>query len=130
MATTSWVKPNDGPPISSQDRLIPTRKQTTTTIAIVSTASASSGRLSRSTPSRTWITNSTVSPTRNRASRIVLQRTWRSRTSDSSDAATNKMPLPPAATAAGPIVCPGIKANSDTASALRNAVSAAAARMR
>jgi len=61
---------------------------------------------------------------------MVPQCTWRSRTSDSIDATTNAMPLPPAATAVGPIVCPGISANSDTASVSRNAVSAAAARMR
>ena len=55
----------DGPPISSQDRPIPIRKQTTTRIAIVFTAPESPGWAITSTPSISWITNVTASPSRN-----------------------------------------------------------------
>ena len=76
----------------------------------------------------------TASPTRNSVSRAVLHRTWPgerpSRTRDSSAAATKASPAAATATAAGPILCPGTSANSDTVSALVNAVSAADARMR
>jgi hypothetical protein len=130
MATTSWVKPIDGPPISSQDRAIPIRKHTTTRIAIVCTAPGSSGWLMMSVPCTSWITQVTASPIRNSASRTVLRWNWRSLTSDSSDATTNAIPAAPTATAVGPIMCPGIRANSETDSALRNAVSAPEARMR
>ena len=63
----------------------------------------------------------------------MLHRSWPrpSRTSDSSAATTNASPAADTDTAAHPILCPGTRANSDTASAFReNAVSAAEARMR
>src|SRR5690348_14891313 len=127
--------PNDGPPTSSQARLMPTRKQTITRIAIVSTAPGLLELVTISTASTSWITNMTASPSRNTASRTVLHRTSPrrsrpSRTSDSSAAATNASPAADTDTAAQPILCPGTRANSDTASALVNAVSAAEARMR
>ncbi len=119
-----------GPPISSQARAIPIRKQTTTKTAIVFTALESRGWVITSTPWISWLTNVTASASRNSASRTVPHRTWRARTSDSSDAVTKVSPAAATATAVGPIFCPGISANSDTASALMNDVSAAAARIR
>jgi len=101
-----------------------------TRIAIVFTAPASPGWAITSAPMMSWITNATVSPIRNSASRTIPHRTWRRRTNNSSDAATNASPPVATTTAAIPILCPGISANSDTASALLNAVSAAVARMR
>src|SRR2546429_66705 len=86
--------PNDGPPTSSQARLMPTRKQTITRIAIVSTAPGLLELVTIRTASNSWITNVTASVTRNTASRTVLHRTWPprsrpSRTSDSSAATKN-----------------------------------------
>jgi hypothetical protein len=122
--------PIDGAPTSSQDRAIPIRKQTITRIAIVFTSPGLSGWAITSAPLTSWTTNVTASPSRNSASRTVPHRTWRSRISDSIDAVMNRSPVTATTTAAGPIFCPGTSANSDTASALVNAVSAADARMR
>jgi hypothetical protein len=72
----------------------------------------------------------TVSKTRNTPSRTVAHRTSCRRTSDDRDASTNSNPRAATITAVQPIFSPGISANSDTASALVNAVSAADARMR
>ena len=83
-----------------------------------------------SAPSIIWTTKIVASPTRNSASRRVPNRTSCRRISDSSDAATNVSPAAATATAVAAIFCPGISANSDTASALVNAVSAADARIR
>ena len=52
------------------------------------------------------------------------------RTSDDRDAITNSSPRAATIAAVQPIFSPGISANSDTASELTNAVSAADARMR
>ncbi len=131
---TSCARPISGPPISSQARDTPTRKQITTRIAIAFTSPASlaavPGPASKATPSIIWTTKTTASPTRNSPSRTTAHRTWCRRISDSSDAATNVSPTAATTTVATPIFCPGISANSDTASALMNAVSAADARMR
>ena len=56
---TSWAMPNDGPPTSSQARLMPIRKQTITRIAIVSTAPGLLALVMISTLSTNWITNVT-----------------------------------------------------------------------
>ena len=109
---------------------MPIRKQTITRIAIVLTAPGLRGVTISSTPWTSWITNVTASPVRNSASRAVAQRIWRSRTRDSSAAAMKASPRTATATEVGPILCPGTSANSDTASALVNAVRAADARMR
>ena len=126
--------PISGPPISSQAREIPIRKQNTTRIAIVFTSpaslAASPGPASTAAPTIIWSTKTAASPTRNSASRTMFHRTWCRRISDSSDAATNRSPKTATVTVATPILCPGISANSDTASVLVNAVSAADARMR
>jgi hypothetical protein len=129
-AATSALIPIDGPPISSQARATPMKKQTVTTIAIVSTEPESPGWATTSAPAISWSTNVTMSPARNRPSRTALHRTSCRRTSDSSDAMTNRSPKVATITAVQPIFSPGISANSDTASALVKAVSAADARMR
>ncbi len=127
---TSCARPIDGTPISSQARPTPTRKQTTTRAAIVFTSPDPPGSAITPAPSIIWNTKVTASPTRNSASRTVPHWTGRSWISDSSEAATKASPTAATITAVTPILCPGISANSDTASALMNAVSAADARIR
>jgi hypothetical protein len=106
------------------------KKQTVTTIAIVSTQPESSGCATTSAPAINWSTNVTISPTRNTPSRTVIHPSSCRRTSDNSEATTNSTPMAATVTDVQPIFSPGISANSDTASALMNAVSAADARMR
>ncbi|HEX4397702.1 MAG TPA: hypothetical protein VH136_08710 [Trebonia sp.] len=77
-----------------------------------------------------WTTNTPTSPTRNTRSRKVTQRTCCTLLSDSSAAVTNPRPRIETITAVGAILCPGTRANSETMSALRKAVSAADARTR
>ena len=74
MATTSWVTPIDGPPISSQDRAIPIRKQhdDQDRDRLHGAGDRPAGR-SGPSPAAVWITKITASPTRNSASRTVLQ---------------------------------------------------------
>ena len=109
---------------------MPMRKQQTTRIAIVSTSPALSGSAITAMPFVIWMTNTTAKPIRKMASRMVAHRSRPRRTSDSSAAATNSSPVAATATDVAAIFCPGISANSDTASALVNAVRAATARMR
>jgi hypothetical protein len=91
-AVTSRLSPIDGPPISSQDRVTPIRKQTTTRTAMVSTAPGLSEVSMIISPSTSWITNVAISPARNSASRTEFQCRWRSRIRDSSEAVTNMIP--------------------------------------
>jgi hypothetical protein len=122
--------PSDGPPMISQDLAIPTRKQQTTRIAMLSTSPELPGSAITSTPWINWMTNTMASPTRNTPSRMVAHRiSWR-RIKDSSADTMNTSPPDETATDVGPIVCPGISANRETASALVNAVKPATARMR
>src|SRR5262245_32742454 len=97
---------------------------------MVFTAPVSSGWAITLTPWISWTTNVTIRASRNSASCSVPARTWRRRISDSSAAVTNTSPPAAKTSAAGPILCPGISASSDTTSALVNAVSAPAARTR
>ena len=109
---------------------MPIRKQTITRIPIVLTALGLRGVTISSAPWSSWITNVTASPIRNSASRAVVQCIWRSRKMDSRAPPMKASPRAATVTEVGPILCPGTSANSDTASALVNAVRAAAARMR
>ena len=64
----------------------------------------------------------------------ACRRAWSADTSgldtiDRTLAAVNKMPMAPTATAAYPALCPGTRANNETARALLNATSAEAARI-
>src|SRR5215472_8168037 len=97
---------------------------------MVFTALESSGCAITSTPWISWTTNVPTRASRNTTSCSVPARTWRRRISDSSAAVTNTSPTAATTSAAGPILCPGISASSDTVSALINAVSAPAARTR
>jgi hypothetical protein len=127
---TSRLKPIDGPPMISQDLAIPTRKQQTTKIAMFSTSPEFPGSAITSSPWINWMTNTMASTIRNTLSRTVAHRiSWR-RIRDSSADTMNTSPVAETATDVGPILCPGISANSETASALVNAVKAATARMR
>jgi hypothetical protein len=122
--------PSDGPPMISQDLAIPTRKQQTTKIAMLFTSPELPGSAVTLIPWRNWMTNTMASPIRNKPSRTVVHRiSWR-RIKDSSADTMNTSPDAETATDVGPIFSPGISANSETASALVNAVKAATARMR
>ena len=129
-AATSPLIPIDGPPISSQARATPMKKQTVTTTAMVSTEPESPGCRITSSPASSCSTKVTMSKTRNTPSRTVAHRTSCMRTSDDRDAITNSSPMAATIADVQPIFSPGISANSDTASALMNDVSAADARMR
>ena len=122
--------PTDGPPISSQARAIPMRKQTITRIARLFTVPESPGWYTTSMPLISWRTNVTPSPARKAASRAVGHRTCLTRMSESSDATTNSSPSTATIVAAIATFSPGTSANSETVSALMNAVSAAFARIR
>jgi EmrB/QacA subfamily drug resistance transporter len=124
----SCAIPMDGPPTSSHDRAIPTRKQTTTRTAIVCAAPPLGGLAFTCSPAMNWNTKTMASPAMNTRSGKSRHRSLRTRISDSSDATTNSSPTTATATAA-PLVSP-VSENNDTASALVNAVSAAEARSR
>ena len=77
-----------------------------------------------------WMMKSTVWATRNSASRGRAPCSRRSRISDSTDAATKNMPRIATMIAGQATPMPGMRTNSETASALENEVSAAEARTR
>ena len=71
-------------------------------------------------PAMSWITNATVWPARNSASRGPLRCRRRRRMSESSEAATKNSPRMATMIAGQAMPIPGMRTNSETASALEN----------
>jgi hypothetical protein len=66
MAPSSWRKRIEGPPISSQERPIPIKKQTIVKMAIVSMRLVSRGYMMSWSPYTNWTLKVATSPTRNK----------------------------------------------------------------